>query len=769
MTQLLAKSFHGPSPPHEATVLGHLQAVHAAALTIVDTCGEAMLATFGLAVDELPRFRQIVAVAAAVHDVGKANDHFQGMLTHSANRQRYDFRQALRHEWVSLLWLQSEPVRKWMEDLLLNESDILVVECCVCGHHPGPKRPTPPASVDGAGSEMALYFRDLNFVEIMRWLQGFSQKDIEPMSTEHGLLFDSSRPDDAIVRLHRWHRAATAKFDNLSTEEQRLVAAAKACTVAADVAGSALTERKQSAFEQADWIRTTLSALPLASNVEQLAKERLGAYPERPFQTCVASSSSRVSLVTAGCGSGKTVAAWLWAGRQCPGQRLFFSYPTTGTATEGFRGYLFDQAAGESKLGAELFHSRAHVDFEVILDVNEDDKAAAIEEEQLRIHSLKAWSTPIVCCTVDTVLGIIQNQRRGLYAWPALSQSAFVFDEIHAYDEKLFGCLLRFLGDLRGAKVLLMTASLPTPRLAALEEALEYETEPMAIISGPPDLEKLERYHREVPADMDARVREELNRGGRVLWICNVVHRAMEVADRFADCNPLLYHSRFRYVDRVERHKEVIAAFEPGSSQSGCLAICTQVAEMSLDISATLLVSEIAPVPSLIQRLGRLNRHAQVSDPLPPTMPFVIDHPRDDSGELKVMPYAPDTYPNWPHLVETWLSQLGTTKISQKTLATAWENLTSEETVLRIDSTWIDGGPTTQIDSVRTSSPGVTVIRHGDAADCRSDASLIPKYSIPMPQPYGKPWTEWERIKGTIVAPDESIEYDSHRGAQWQK
>lgn len=35
------------------------------------------------------------------------------------------------------------------------------------------------------------------------------------------------------------------------------------------------------------------------------------------------------------------------------------------------------------------------------------------------------------------------------------------------------------------------------------------------------------------------------------------------------------------------------------------------MAEMSLDLSATLLVTDLAPVPALIQRLGRLNRRAE--------------------------------------------------------------------------------------------------------------------------------------------------------------
>jgi len=152
----------------------------------------------------------------------------------------------------------------------------------------------------------------------------------------------------------------------------------------------------------------------------------------------------------------------MWAAKNHPSRRLYFCYPTTGTATEGFKDYLF-----EPDVKADLFHSRRDVDFEIILNTGDDAKNAAADAA-LRIDSLDAWSTPIVACTVDTVLGIVQNNKRGLFAWPALAQSAFVFDEIHAYDDRLFGALLRFLRDLPGLPSLLMTASLPKAREEAL-------------------------------------------------------------------------------------------------------------------------------------------------------------------------------------------------------------------------------------------------------------------------------------------------------------
>ena len=86
----------------------------------------------------------------------------------------------------------------------------------------------------------------------------------------------------------------------------------------------------------------------------------------------------------------------------------------------------------------------------------------------------------------------------------------------------------------------------------------------------------------------------------------------MRAADRFADVAPLVYHSRFRYCDRVRQHGAVIDAFR---GNAPALAICSQVAEMSLDLSASLLVTDLAPVPALIQRLGRLNRGLKVMTP----------------------------------------------------------------------------------------------------------------------------------------------------------
>jgi CRISPR-associated endonuclease/helicase Cas3 len=60
-------------------------------------------------------------------------------------------------------------------------------------------------------------------------------------------------------------------------------------------------------------------------------------------------------------------------------------------------------------------------------------------------------------------------------------------------------------------------------------------------------------------------------------------------------------------MDRRQRHTDVIEAFQP-PRRASVLAVVTQVCEMSLDLDADVLISEIAPVSALIQRAGRCAR-----------------------------------------------------------------------------------------------------------------------------------------------------------------
>lgn len=705
------------------------------------------------------RFARLLRMSAVLHDLGKANDHFQGMIWGTEERER--LHQALRHEWVTVLMLLRPELADWLRGVPgLTDLDWQIVKWAIAGHHPAARRPSPPedpTAQGGCGSRIVLLMGHPDFAACLKVIRDRLALNPEPPTADEAI-----DVDDACRRIRKHWNKQTPVDDDLSPADRAVVAAVKATLLGADVSASALPTLDTCVPQFGAWIDGCLQKVPTPRQLAELIDDRLGPSQSlRPFQLSVAQKASPasevVALVQAGCGSGKTLAAYHWARMCCPHQRLYLCYPTTGTATEGFRDYL---VSGESpRFDAELFHSRAEVDLEM-LDVRPD--ADSEFDQALRVDSLAAWSTPIVCCTVDTVLGLFQNHRRALYSWPALTGAALVFDEIHSYDSHLFGALLRLLHHLPGIPVLLMTASLPSHRLDSLQQALERGGRRLETVAGPQELERLPRYRRAASADaVDplSAVAKELKAGGKVLWVANTVNRAMEFAARALALKPLIYHSRFRYEDRVTQHAAVVEAFR---YEGPALAICTQVAEMSLDLSATLLVTDLASIPALIQRLGRLNRRARTKEDGSRTV--LVIEPLDSSGQLSPLPYEADELA----LARNWLAALPES-FSQADLVAAWLQVAAPapDQPENSDSAWWDGGPRTEVKELRESSPGITVLLESDLPAVQRQPKQLPRYVIPMPPPKSRAWKNWTRFRGIPVVPSDQITYDPQRGAKW--
>jgi CRISPR-associated endonuclease/helicase Cas3 len=106
------------------------------------------------------------------------------------------------------------------------------------------------------------------------------------------------------------------------------------------------------------------------------------------------------------------------------------------------------------------------------------------------------------------------------------------------------------------------------------------------------------------------------------LVVCNTVETAREIFLALPETPPkILLTSRFRRQDR-DANETRLLEFEdkrrrhsgPIPDDQGLICVSTQVVEAGLDISAHYLWSELAPWPSIIQRLGRLNRDGLDND-----------------------------------------------------------------------------------------------------------------------------------------------------------
>jgi CRISPR-associated endonuclease/helicase Cas3 len=107
---------------------------------------------------------------------------------------------------------------------------------------------------------------------------------------------------------------------------------------------------------------------------------------------------------------------------------------------------------------------------------------------------------------------------------------------------------------------------------------------------------------------------EEHVTGTLSLVICNTVDIAREVFRALPPTHKVLLTSRFRREDRA-RHEQRLLEFDANRKarklpnlDPGLICVSTQVVEAGVDLSAHRLWTELAPWPSMLQRLGRLNR-----------------------------------------------------------------------------------------------------------------------------------------------------------------
>jgi CRISPR-associated endonuclease/helicase Cas3 len=99
--------------------------------------------------------------------------------------------------------------------------------------------------------------------------------------------------------------------------------------------------------------------------------------------------------------------------------------------------------------------------------------------------------------------------------------------------------------------------------------------------------------------------------GTLTVVIANTVRRAVEIRvalEKKTTTEVRLLHSRFRAADRK---KHVEAAICKVQTEAGRIVVATQVIEAGIDIDASLMVSDLAPYASMVQRFGRVNRKGQ--------------------------------------------------------------------------------------------------------------------------------------------------------------
>ncbi|MFE0422320.1 CRISPR-associated helicase Cas3' [Streptomyces sp. NPDC058953] len=169
----------------------------------------------------------------------------------------------------------------------------------------------------------------------------------------------------------------------------------------------------------------------------------------------------------------------------------------------------------------------------------------------------------------------------------------------------------------------------------SLPVALEFLPETVPAPRSPREL--TERAREEADASVAALLRTELATDGCALVIRNTVQRAQALyatlRAEFGDGEVLLLHGRLAVGPRADRIQDALRRLgapkqspNPGRPRprSRLIVVATQIAEQSFDVDADLLVTDLAPIDLLLQRIGRLHRHEGVPRPAGLRRPRVV-------------------------------------------------------------------------------------------------------------------------------------------------
>ncbi len=117
------------------------------------------------------------------------------------------------------------------------------------------------------------------------------------------------------------------------------------------------------------------------------------------------------------------------------------------------------------------------------------------------------------------------------------------------------------------------------------------------------DYGELEKYVRDI-------VRENLDK--RVAIIMNSVKLAQKIYSnlKYTHHNTILLHSRYTMLDRGRIQNRLIELMR--SSNEKFVLIATQVVEVGINLDVDIMITEIAPITSLVQRCGRVARDPEV-------------------------------------------------------------------------------------------------------------------------------------------------------------
>lgn len=588
-----------------------------------------------------------LVAAAALHDLGKFSPGFQrkaphvppgaARLTVAADDQGHDVLGC--HLWQ----IRGQAlVPQWADDASDRLSRWTAAACC---HH-GRGRPSAKRTVAQDAVARALFSPEDDAA-----IAAFVSFVFDLPETEHwtGL---SAPPDDRTDEL--WVTGLVTIADWLGSNQERWFPYHEPSHSAADYWPQAKRRAEEAVFD---------AGLVTAPRRVSLSLREALCIDDEPKPTPLQSWASGVVLPDEPClaviedltGAGKTEAASILASRMVVSGRasgVYWAMPTMATAnaiyarTAPLASTIYGEGSSATLMTGgrhlnDVFRRARDAGAGRALSGSGTIPAEIVCADWLARDGRLGFLAPVGAGTIDQALLSVLPSRHFPVRLAGLGSRVVVVDEAHAYDAYT-GALLEVLLEAHaraGGSAIILSATLTSALHGQLIKAWRRGRSSDAVAPCPRALpcatfvtaeedvsESCEGSdgrgaRRDLPVDWlrspDEAIRfllDAARRGAACIWVRNTVDDALVAAEQLREAEfPItLFHARFTAGDRARIESDLLARYGPqGSGRQGGIVIATQVAEQSLDVDFDAMVTDLAPYDSLIQRAGRLHRHAR--------------------------------------------------------------------------------------------------------------------------------------------------------------
>lgn len=243
--------------------------------------------------------------------------------------------------------------------------------------------------------------------------------------------------------------------------------------------------------------------------------------------------------------------------------------------------------------------------------------------------------------TIDQAMLSVTKAKYGVLRLLGLSNKVLVIDEIHSYDVYMGEFIQRLLEWCKAMEIPVVMLSATLPPKLKVKLLSPYTKQPLSkaypLITAIGEEGAVEEIPIEktvknmavtvklLPILNDpvqiARIAAELTeQGGCVCVLMNTVRQAQKVYTALEACfdgELMLFHAQFPAGQRKKIEEKCIEKFgrDKSSRPTKAILVATQVVEQSLDVDFDTMLTAVAPIDLVLQRMGRIFRHDETVRP----------------------------------------------------------------------------------------------------------------------------------------------------------